>query len=88
MKFHRGLVNPAKDLESFKGLLKRIESEANDCFLICLKNTGRIIGTINLSQIFHRSFKNAPFGYYLFENFPGKGFMTEEFELAIRFAFR
>lgn len=86
-KFHKGLVSPPQDLESFNAYLKRNESEANENLLICLKSNDEIIGVINFSQIFYGGFKNAYLGYYLFAEFSGKGLMTEALNLALKYAF-
>lgn len=86
--FHRGLVSPAVDSESFTDFLERNGSDANECLLICLEDTGEIVGTINLSQIFYGPFKNAYLGYYLFESFTGEGFMTEALGLVLKYGFR
>ncbi|MEO6590438.1 MAG: GNAT family protein [Pyrinomonadaceae bacterium] len=87
-KFHRGFVNPPKDLETFENFLKRNESEANESLLICRNSDGKIVGTTNLSQIFRLSFQNCYLGYYLFEKYTGKGLMTEAVELILRHAFK
>lgn len=87
-KFHRGLVNPPKDLETFQNYLKRNESEANENLFICQNTDSKIVGTANISQIFRLSFQNCYLGYYLFEKYTGKGLMTEAIELILRHAFK
>ncbi len=86
-KFHHGLVNPPNDLEGFREFIKRNDSDANRCFLICKKDDEAIIGMINLSQIFYKGFQNAYLGYYLFAEFTGKGFMSDALKLVLKFAF-
>jgi ribosomal-protein-alanine N-acetyltransferase len=86
-KFHRGLVNPPQDLESFREFVARNASETNENLLICRNADGAICGVANLSQIFRKAFQNAYLGYYLFENYTGKGHMTEAVDLVLRFAF-
>ena len=73
--------------EVFDRKLTDAEKDSNEFFLICRVDDDAIIGTINLSQIFRRSFQNAYLGYQLFAGFTGKGFMTEAVALVIRFAF-
>ncbi len=87
-KFHRGLVNPPTDEKSFAEYLKRNESEANECLLICENTSGKIAGAINLSQIFYGVFQNAYLGYYIGADFADKGLMSEAISLVLKFAFK
>ena len=87
-KFHCGLVNPPTDKKSFDGYLKRNDSEANECLLICEIESEKIAGSVNLSQIFHGVFQNAYLGYYIGAEFAGKGLMSEAIGLMLRFAFK
>jgi [ribosomal protein S5]-alanine N-acetyltransferase len=87
-KFHRNLVNPPTDEQSFNDFLKRSEPETDCCFLICRREDGAIVGGTALSQIFRKAFQNAYLGYYLAEKFTGNGYMTEAVELILRFAFK
>jgi ribosomal-protein-alanine N-acetyltransferase len=87
-KFHRGLIKMARDLESFAEFLERSAKEENECFLICRKQDGEIVGMINLSQIFRGVFQNAYLGYGLGEKFTRQGFMTEAVKLILRYAFK
>lgn len=87
-RFHRNLVNPPADEQSFADFLKRSELETDCCFLICRRADGAIVGASALSQIFRKAFQNAYLGYYLAEKFTGKGYMTEAVELVLRFAFK
>lgn len=86
--FHRNLVNPAKDEESYLRFVERSETQANEFFLICRNQDEKIVGTINLSQIFRLGFQNCYLGYYLFEDFIGKGLMTEAVGLVLLYAFK
>jgi len=87
-KFHKNLVSPPVDRKSFGEYLDKNKSETNEGFLICRISDGAIIGTINLSQIFRKSFQNAYLGYLLFEKFTGFGLMTEAVELILGYAFK
>jgi len=74
--------------EVFDRKLTDAEKDSNEFFLICRVDDDAIIGTINLSQIFRRSFQNAYLGYQLFAGFTGKGFMTEAGKALIETAHR
>ena len=86
-KFHRNLVNPAKEEESFRSFVERSRAKENEFLLICLNSDERIIGAVNLSQIFRLGFQNCYLGYYLFVDFIGKGLMSEAVGLILRHAF-
>ena len=87
-KLHRGLVKPPTDEKTFADYLKRSESEENECLLICEIKSEKIVGAINLSQIFRGIFQNSYLGYYIGAEFAGKGLMTEAIDLILRFAFK
>jgi len=87
-RFHRGLVNPPIERKDFENYIARNDSESDECFLICRVADNAICGTINLSQIFRKSFQNAYLGYYLFEKYARQGLMTEAVRLILKFAFR
>ncbi len=87
-KLHRGLVKPPTDEKTFADYLKRNDDEANECLMICEIESEKIVGAINLSQIFRGIFQNCYLGYYIGADFAGKGFMTEAVGLTIKFAFK
>ena len=48
----------------------------------------RIVGSINLSQIFMGGFRSAYLGYYICAPFAGLGYMSEGLRLMLRYSFR
>lgn len=67
-----------------------IESFKNDkgyAFAICLNDTNTIIGRITLSAISRGPFQNAYMGYFIDQQYNGKGYATHAVHLAARFAF-
>lgn len=85
--FYRGLINPPTGRQSFRTYVERNLDEANECFVICRKEDERLVGAINLSQIFRKAFQNAYLGYSLGVKYTGKGYMTEAINLILRHAF-
>lgn len=55
--------------------------------MICHIANHKIIGVVNLSQIFYKAFQNAYLGYYAHLEFAGQGLMLEGVRLAINYAF-
>lgn len=87
-KFYKGLIDTPDSLEKFKAYVERNASDANECFVICRRDDERIVGAVNLSQIFRKSFQNAYLGYSLGVKYVGNGFMTEAVALVLRHAFK
>lgn len=87
-KFHRGLVSPPLGKKDFDELILCNKAETNEGFFVCRNFDEAIVGWINLSQIFRKSFQNAYLGYFLGTDFTGRGYMTEAVRLILRFAFR
>jgi ribosomal-protein-alanine N-acetyltransferase len=85
--FNRGLASPPTQREQFAAFLKRCRGDANACFFICRHGDGAILGSINLSQIFHGAFQSAYLGYQIGAEFSGQGYMTEAIALVLRYAF-
>jgi len=83
----RGYASSRFDRDRFGEILASTSDGANEKFLICRTPDDVIIGQINLSQIFRRSFQNAYLGYQLFAGFTGHGYMTDAVYLVLRFAF-
>lgn len=86
-KFFKGLVSPPNDRKEFENYVARNDEDASEFFVICRNEDEKIVGTINLSQIFRKVFQNAYLGYYLGVNYTRKGFMTEAINLTLKFAF-
>ena len=87
LKFYKNLVTPPLDLESFRIYVERNLDEANECFVICRNEDEKIVGAINLSQIFRKGFQNAYLGYSLGIKYTGKGYMTEAINLILKYSF-
>jgi ribosomal-protein-alanine N-acetyltransferase len=86
--FHRGLVSPPLDADSYDKFLARNANLSDERFFICLKNNEKIAGSINLSQIFLGNFRNAYLGYFVGAEFAGNGLTGESINLILRFAFK
>jgi len=84
----RGLVQPITKRETFDKLLEKANQDEMEFFFICRIENGAIVGVINLSQIFRFRFQNAYLGYFLGEQFTGKGYMTEAVEIILNYAFK
>jgi [ribosomal protein S5]-alanine N-acetyltransferase len=87
LEFYKGLINPPLNIEDFKIYVDRNLDEANECRVICQSIDNKIVGAINLTQIFRKAFQNAYLGYSLGVNFTGKGYMMEAVKLILKHSF-
>jgi len=86
-QLHRGLVSPPTNPTQFTAFLKRCRRADCACFLICRVADGKIVGAINLSQIFLGGFRNAYLGYHVGAPYAGQDYMTEAIQLMLEYAF-
>jgi len=87
VRFHRSLVTPPIDATQFASFLKRCSRAYCACFFICRVADSKIIGSINLSQIFLGGFRSAYLGYFVGAQYAAHGYMTEAIQLILRYAF-
>ena len=67
--------------------IHRCQNDNFQGLLICYSSTNKIIGIVNLSQIFYGGFQNAYLSYYADIDYAGRGLMSEGVRLAIDYAF-
>lgn len=87
-EFHFPWVFPPLTEWECKEYIDRCNNENHEGLLICQTINERIIGVVNLSQIFYKTFCNAYLSYYVDVDFAGKGLMSEGVGLAIDYAFK
>lgn len=57
-------------------------------FGIFLKDNEQLIGRVNLSNVSRGAWQNCTIGYFLDQNYHGRGYMTKAVQLAVDYAFR
>ena len=85
-RLHRGRVAPPTSLGDYRAYLKRF-GERSYGHLIAGPG-GELVGVVNLNEIVRGGFQSAYLGYYLFEPFTGRGYMSEALALVLARAFR
>jgi ribosomal-protein-alanine N-acetyltransferase len=86
---HRSWVNPrAATPATFRKYLNRFASGSHCGFLVIHRETGDLVGVINLNNIIRDGFQNAAVGYYAFKPYAGRGLMREGLLLVLQYAFR
>jgi ribosomal-protein-alanine N-acetyltransferase len=86
-EFHHPWVDPPSTPERFAEYLKSRQEPGDDGFFIRDKDTGAILGVVNLNCIVRRLFQSAYLGYYIGAAFAGRGYMTEGIKLIAGYAF-
>src|SRR5690349_7998731 len=72
---HEPWVSPCRDLVSFQGYLSRCDGDRSVGYVARERESNRIVGVINLSEIVHGFFQSAYMGYYAVAGMNGRGLM-------------
>lgn len=78
---------PPASREAFNQYLKRCRERDFEGFLVCRADDERIVGSVNLSQIFHGNFQSAYMGYFVGEPYARRGYATGALRLVLGEAF-
>lgn len=71
----------------YKKLMKKLKKEKNERFMIELKDEGKCIGTIHLSDVSGRKVPAIELGYGVCPSYQGKGYATEALKAVIDICF-
>jgi ribosomal-protein-alanine N-acetyltransferase len=86
---HRNWISPkAKTRAAFARYLKKFETGSHHSFLVIHRETGGLVGVININDVIRGNFQSASVGYYAFAPHAGQGLMREGLMLVLRHAFR
>ncbi|MFE7517447.1 GNAT family N-acetyltransferase [Streptomyces sp. NPDC057540] len=73
--------------EEFQTWMHRFDDGSNLGFLIRVRETGAIAGTVNINSIIRGRYQGASLGYAAFAPSAGQGYMTEGISLILEHAF-
>ncbi len=73
---HRPWVEPPGDRHAFAALVRRNSNQDFEAFLIARRSDDAIVGAVDLSQIFHGTFRNAYLGFYALGGYAGRGYIS------------
>jgi [ribosomal protein S5]-alanine N-acetyltransferase len=85
---HEPWVSPCRDHASFLGYLSRCDGDRSIGFVARERESGGIVGVVNLSEIVRGFFQSAYMGYYGMAGMNGRGLMSETVSLVVTHAFR
>lgn len=84
---HGQWIHPPLTANEFELYLERFEEPDYESRLICLQDSGELVGVINLNNIIRGYFQNSFLGFYAFLPHAGSGLMLEGLRLIIAEAF-
>jgi [ribosomal protein S5]-alanine N-acetyltransferase len=86
-----GLHHPWMSLpatpQEYQVYLRRFDHVTAEGLLICLRETGAIVGVIHINNIIRGRFQNGSLSYAAFAPGAGQGYMSEGLGLVLRHAF-
>ena len=85
---HRPWIHAPATPDAFRKYVQRMREPANRAFLVCLRDSGTLVGVVNVSNIVLGPFRSGYLGYYAFAGFERQGLMREGLRAAVRYAFR
>jgi ribosomal-protein-alanine N-acetyltransferase len=85
---HYPWVSPPATAKAFDAYVERAVSESYRGFLVIHRQTGGLVGVINLNNLIRGVFQNAFLGYYSFLPHTGRGLMYQGMQLVVAHAFR
>lgn len=87
-KLHGRWVSPPWTPTAYRAYLRRLRGGTTHVgYFVCLRESGELVGVVNVSEIVRGAFRSAYLGYYAFTPFAGRGLMREGLSLVIDEAF-
>lgn len=83
----RWLGTREQSKEAFHSHLARFEQPTHEGFVVCLRNTGAIVGGANINNIVRGALQSGSLGYTAYASTTGRGYMTEGVRLVLQHAF-
>ena len=84
---HHLWVSAASTPKQFRGFIERMSRPENCALLVCERESNRIVGAINITNIVLGVFRSGYLGFYAFAGFERRGLMHEGLRAAVRYAF-
>jgi [ribosomal protein S5]-alanine N-acetyltransferase len=84
---HEPWVYPCRDEASFMAYCASCDGQQKAGFIARERESGRIVGVVNVSEIVRGALQSAYLGYYGMAGFEGRGFMSEALSLVLSTAF-
>jgi ribosomal-protein-alanine N-acetyltransferase len=86
-RLHARWVAPPSTPAAYRAYLRRLRQPAHVGYLVCLRDSGELVGVVNVSEIVRGAFQSGYLGYYAFRPHAGRGLMAEGLSLVVDDAF-
>ncbi len=86
-RLHRPWVRAPSTAAQYREYQRRLDGRSHWGFLVCRRDTGALVGVINVSNAVRGSFHSAYLGYYAFSGHDRQGLMREGLKAVVRHAF-
>ena len=84
---HKGLVSPPANAAEFQRYVHSLRRKNRVGFIVVSKDSGDLIGVVNVNEIVLGLFQSAYLGYYAFLPYAGRGFMRQGMQQVIKHCF-
>jgi ribosomal-protein-alanine N-acetyltransferase len=88
VQIHRPWVRAPASAAQYREYLSRQDERTHWSLLVCRKDTGALVGVINISNAVRGAFHSTYLGYYVFAGHERQGLMRQGLQAVIRHAFR
>ena len=85
---HKGLVSPPATPEKYQRFVRSLRRRNCVGFLVTLKDTGDLVGVVDVNEIVRGHFQSAYLGYYAFMPHAGCGHMRQGIQKVIAYCFK
>ena len=85
---HGRWVRPPATPAAYRAYVRRLRRPTHEGYLVCRRDSGELVGVVNVSEIVQGAFQSGYLGYYAFRPYERQGLMTEGLRLVVRDAFR
>ena len=82
-RLHADWVSPPGTRTAYRAYVRRLRGPAHVGYLIRHRDTGGLVGVVNISEVVHGALQSGYLGYYSFEPWQRQGLMTEALSLVI-----
>jgi ribosomal-protein-alanine N-acetyltransferase len=87
-RLHGAWVSPPATPAAYGYYLRRLQRPTHAGYFVCRRDSGDLVGVVNVSEIVRGAFRSGYLGYYAFSPHAGQGLMTEGLALVLDEAFR
>jgi ribosomal-protein-alanine N-acetyltransferase len=84
---HARWVSPPSTATAYRAYLRRLRRPTHVGYLVCRRDSGDLVGVVNINEIVRGLFRSGYLGYYGFRPHAGRGLMAEGLALVIDDAF-